>query len=185
MFLKGFSRGLNSYNVKYVFWSNEILIPVARHEQHFCVCTKADDVGFLTRLQDAKIHFFFLLSTVLLLSQLTTSRCFTFTDPTVHQSCTWCNLCSRALALVWSTLAGDVGKAHSVASCPHWPVHKESMTLQVLRSSTFFIWVQEGNLKLSFFNRTYWFALQGWEENMHFVCFDSWPSELHLSAILA
>lgn len=59
------------------------------------------------------------------------------------------------------------------------------MTLQVLRTSTFFIWVQEGNLKLSFFNRTYWFALQGLEENMHFICCDSWPSELHLSAILA
>lgn len=205
MFLKGFSRGLNSYNVKYVFWSDEILIPGARHEQHFCVCTKADDIGFLTWLQDAKIHiYFFFFCTVLLLSQLATSRCFTFfsgiqqwmrrelvllvrllVDTTVHQSCAWCNLCRRARDLAWSTLAGDAGTAHCVASCPRWPVHKENMTLQVLRTGTFFIRVQEGNLQLSFFNRTYWFALQGWEENMHFICFDSWPSVLHLSAVLA
>lgn len=44
-----------------------------------------------------------------------------------------------------------IGKAQSVAACPHWPVHKEDVTLQVLRTGAFFVQVQEGNLKLSFF----------------------------------
>lgn len=99
---------------------------------------------------------------------------------TVHQNCLIQPLpvCSRSAT-------EHIGKVQSVAGCPPWPVHKEDVTLQVLRTIAFFIQVQEGNLKLSFFDRMYWFALQGWEENMHFICFDSWPSELHLSAVLA
>lgn len=61
------------------------------------MCTNVDDIGFLTRSQDAKV----LLGTVLLLSQLITNRGFHFfsgikqraqkelllPDTTVHQSC--------------------------------------------------------------------------------------------------
>lgn len=31
-----------------------------------------------------------------------------------------------------------IGKAQSVAACPHWPVHKEDVTLQVLRTGAFY-----------------------------------------------
>lgn len=105
---------------------------------------------------------FFPLSTLLLLSQLAMNWCFTFfsgmqqrmhrellllvwflVDTTVHQSCAQCNLCLGAWGLACSMLAGDAGKGLGVAPCPHWPMHKEIMTLQVLRAGTFLFGYKE------------------------------------------